>query len=357
MKNKETLQELMHQLKQTSSREDFVINESAILHTNQEEAMVQSNIVIKILIAIGGVLSTLLLLAFLLSTGIYDSELSMLITGIFFMIGSVLLHRSKQQIYIETLGFTTYLAGLSLFIFGLGQYVDTNAEIIALMVIIISILSMIWVQKYIHVFLSVLIINGSLYTLFASKNAYELLHITNAFITIGITYALLNEAKLLTKYRKWAHFHNPIIAGLIVSFLGGLLIISNRNYFAVNPQLIWISSIAILIVLFFVLQKIVQLLNVTSRSKQILTFVLSYLALLPTAFFPAISGAVLILLLSFLVNRKAFFGISVAVLIYSVSQFYYDLKITLLIKSILMMITGALFLILYFFTQKKNNTL
>jgi len=82
-------------------------------------------------------------------------------------------------------------------------------------------------------------------------------------------------------------------------------------------------------------------------------YALSILLLLPTVLSPAISGAILIILLSFLVNYKTSLVIGIAAFIYFVSQYYYDLHFTLLTKSILLFSSGILFLGLYLLTHKK----
>jgi uncharacterized membrane protein len=82
-------------------------------------------------------------------------------------------------------------------------------------------------------------------------------------------------------------------------------------------------------------------------------YALSFVLLLSTAMSPAIAGALLIILLAFMVNHKTGFAVGIISFIYFVSQFYYDLGYTLLLKSILMFSTGVLFMLIYLFTYKK----
>jgi uncharacterized membrane protein len=72
-----------------------------------------------------------------------------------------------------------------------------------------------------------------------------------------------------------------------------------------------------------------------------------------TAMNPAISGSILVILLNFMANYKTGFVIGLLAFVYFVSQYYYDLSFSLLTKSYMMLVTGALFLILYLFVYKK----
>jgi len=47
--------------------------------------------------------------------------------------------------------------------------------------------------------------------------------------------------------------------------------------------------------------------------------------------------------------------LGIITLIYFIVQFYYDLSINLLFKSILMLVSGALFFALYWLVTKKLN--
>jgi len=116
---------------------------------------------------------------------------------------------------------------------------------------------------------------------------------------------------------------------------------------------IWLSSLVIISAIIYLVFILFNVLNITKIQHKILICTLTVLALLPTAFSPAISGAILIMLLSFFVNYKTGFVLSIAAFIYFISQYYYDLSFTLLTKSILLFASGVLFIVLYLFTHKK----
>jgi len=75
-----------------------------------------------------------------------------------------------------------------------------------------------------------------------------------------------------------------------------------------------------------------------------------------TAISPAISGSLLLLLLSFKVNYRTGVALGIMGFIYSIGMFYYDLNITLLQKSLIMFGSGVFFILLYFLIFKKSNS-
>jgi hypothetical protein len=77
------------------------------------------------------------------------------------------------------------------------------------------------------------------------------------------------------------------------------------------------------------------------------------LVTLPLVFLPLLLGSLLTLLLSF--RNRHFIGIGTGVLglVYFTSQYYYDLRWSLLDKSLVLMASGLLLLLGYFLFQRK----
>ena len=74
------------------------------------------------------------------------------------------------------------------------------------------------------------------------------------------------------------------------------------------------------------------------------------------AYTPGISGTLLIILLSYRTNFKPGLAIGIAAFVYFISNFYYNLNINLLNKSLLLIGSGLLFLALYGLILKlKSN--
>ena len=110
---------------------------------------------------------------------------------------------------------------------------------------------------------------------------------------------------------------------------------------------LWISSLVIIGANLFSIYKIMDGLDI-GESKNVLVMALATIIFLPTIFSPFISGAILILILNYHIGHRTGIAIGVIALIYSVSQYYYDLNLTLLQKSGVLVLSGVLFLLAYF---------
>jgi len=103
----------------------------------------------------------------------------------------------------------------------------------------------------------------------------------------------------------------------------------------------------------YLVYSIIKINEIKTVKSKVLIYALSVLILIPTIFSPSISGAIVIVLLSFLVNYKTGLAIGIISIIYFVSQYYYDLNFTLLTKSIILFVSGIIFLVFYLFTTKN----
>ncbi len=112
----------------------------------------------------------------------------------------------------------------------------------------------------------------------------------------------------------------------------------------------------IIAAILYLLYQLLKTLQVSGVRQQAIIYICCVLVLAPALFAPAILGAILIILLGFYVNYRTALLLGTVAFIYFVSQYYYDLNLTLLTKSIILFVSGLLFLILYFFVHKKITT-
>ena len=161
---------------------------------------------------------------------------------------------------------------------------------------------------------------------------------------------------MVTGGKALSKLYNPIKTGLIISFVSGLLFLGKKGIFSISPDYIWLSSIVIIATIVYLVSMLCGLLGIIKVEHKIGINLFTVLLLLTTAFSPAISGAILVILLSFLVNYKTGLVLGIIALVYFISQYYYDLNLTLLTKSILLFSSGVLFIALYLFTRKKLAT-
>jgi len=350
MRNKEDIKELLDYFQNTDENL-LKFDEEAIVSAYQKNNDNQS-LSIKILSVLGGVLASLAFLGFLFIVGLYNSDLGLLVFGGIFIAGAIWINKEYDRIIIDTVSVSSFIIGFILIGFGLGQ-LKVNEDIVSVIFIIIAFSSLSIVQNYILSFVSVLIINGSILTLIISNDTYNLIHFYVSVLALTIVYFFLKEAKIITINKTFSKLYNPIRIGLIFSLLSGLVFLGKIGILPVSTDYIWISSIIIISSIIYLISTLCNLLHITASRHKISIYIFTLLTLLPTALSPAISGAILIILLSFMVNYKTGLAIGIISFIYFISQYYYDLNFNLLTKSILLFLSGILFIGLYLFTHKK----
>lgn len=330
----------------------FECNEKAILDEYQIQGDNKSSLAIKTLSIFGGFLATFAFLGFLLIAGLYDSEIGLLMFGIGFIVSAIWLNNEYDKLIIDTFSISTYIIGFALLAFGLsGMKVDE--DIIAILIGVIALCSLIVTQNFILSFISVLAISGIFLTLIILNDLYDLIHLYIAVCTLLLTYLFLNEAKIISLNKKLSKLYNPIRIGLVISLLFGLITIGKRHLIPISQNYIWLSSIIMILVTMYLVYSIIKINEINAVKNKVLIYTLSTLILASTILSPSISGAIVIIMLSFLVNYKTGLAIGIISIIYFISQYYYDLNFTLLTKSIILFVSGIMFLLFYLFTTKN----
>ncbi len=350
MKSKDDINTVLDYF-QNAEDKPLEFDKEAIIAAYQKDDRNQS-LPIKILSVFGGILASLAFLGFLAISGLYSSDVALLVFGGIFIAGSIWVNKEYDKIIIDTLSVSSFIIGFILLGLGLGELrVDIN--VICIIFIAIALGSLSIAQNYILSFISVLIINGSILTLIIANKGYDVIHIYVSVLAFAMIYVFLEEAKIITTNKALAKLYNPVKTGLVFSFVTGLVFLGKKGVLPISPDYIWVSSIVIISVIVYLISKLFNVFNITETRHKISIYIFTVFVLLPTGLSPAIPGAMLIILLSFLVNYKTGLVLGITSFIYFVSQYYYDLNFTLLTKSILLFSTGVLFIALYLFTYKK----
>ena len=333
----------------------FECDENAIYKEYNTQEENKSSLAIKILSIFGGFLATLTFLSFLAITGLYNSKLGLLIFGIGFIISAIGLNKAYEKFIIDTFSISLYVIGFVLFAFGLSE-ANVDENIIAILISFIALSALIITQNFILSFISVLSINGNFIFLIISNNLYDLIHLYVTINTLILTYLFLNEAKIISTSKRMSQLYNPVRIGLVISLLFGLISIGKRHLIPISQSHIWLSSIVMILVIIYLVYSIIKINEIKTVKSKVMIYILSALILISTILSPSISGAIVVMLLSFLVNYKTGLAIGIISIIYFVSQYYYDLNFTLLTKSIILLVSGVMFLLFYLFTTKKLNS-
>ncbi|WP_431127058.1 DUF4401 domain-containing protein [Flagellimonas flava] len=339
---------------QKKEGEHFQSDESAILEALVRDKSETSSLAIKVLSIFGGFLASLAFLGFLFILGVYESEVGMLVLGVVLISGALILNKMFDRLIIDTFSISIYLIGFALVIISLLN-LEVNEDMVTLLVLITALGSLFVTQTYMLSFLSILGVGGCLLILIISNDQYNLIHLYLAVYALLLVYCFLNEAKFLTSGNKLSKLYAPLRIGLLFSFLIGSIALGKRDLFPIDQSYIWLSSVVSFLAVLYLVKDLIKVVGVVSVNTKILIYVLSVAVLLPAVMAPAISGAILIILLSFKINYKTGLAIGIIALTYFVSQYYYDLNLTLLTKSIILFSSGVVFLLFYLFTLKMTK--
>ena len=338
---------------QAKSSGNFAIDELALEQEYQQIAQ-QPTIGIRILSIIGGFMASILLFIFILISGLERSDIAQVVIGVILITATLMVSKNNKNTLLDTVLVSAYLLGFLLVILGWINF-DFWEQAIHLIIIALAIVSLIVVQSYILSFLATLLIFGSILSYLSVHEHFELIHAYNTLLAALVTFIAFNEAKIIAFNKATSHLYSPIKSALIVVFVAGLFVVGKKDVFPLQTSTIWISSVASVPLIFYTIYRILPTLGINSHNTKTLFLLLSALALLPLLFSPAVAGAILILLTCFYSNSKGGFVLGIITLIYFIVQFYYDLSINLLFKSILMLVSGALFFALYWLVTKKLN--
>ncbi|MBL7769013.1 MAG: DUF4401 domain-containing protein [Flavipsychrobacter sp.] len=312
----------------------------------------QPSLPIKIISIIGGILASCAFVGFLFIAGLYESALAQLIFGIVFIAGAIWLDKQYNNILLDTFSISLFLIGGILIGIGLNEF-GVSETLTYLIFIAIAALSLYMTQNQVLALVAMLSIHASIIAILFSNNQYEFLLVYTPLLAATCYFVYTHSSWFGQQEGKPAQLYPAIRTASTLSFLSALYLLGIRMTTPISPHLFWIASVGIIGTILYQVNELSKEFNAEETGPQMKLLLLVTLLLLPTLFAPAISGAILLVLLGFQFGYKTGFVLGILSGIYFISQYYYDLSFTLLTKSILLLISGALFLVLYFFLHKK----
>lgn len=311
------------------------------------------NLTIQVVSIIGGILTASFFLGFLALAQIIQSEISYLLVGSLLIIATLTISRLVIRPFLDAMNITLYIAGCVLVAFG----IDENIHILFIVLIGISTLTFLLSKGFILPFLSVIAfvisLFGEITYIFSSSYPLQI-----AVVPVMAVFLFTNlfEVKLLALLKNSLAKYMPFHYGLFVSCLA-LMSGLSINYLTQDMNdwtISCILSVFIWVGLLIMLQRIMKVMQVNNPVHQIGIYILCIVICLPTVYAPYLSGSLLLILICFHYGYKAECAASLLLFIYAVSKYYYDLNISLLIKSVTLFIIGIAFIAAwYFFTQKR----
>lgn len=351
-----------------ATKSDFEYNQEHIKKTYQQEKNNDSSLILKILAFLGGNLATSFFITFLFFTGIYSSKAGLIVMGSLFLAMSVLINKIVKHAVIDTFTISVYLAGLTLLLLGFDLLkIDNNT--IAIIAILIALGTLFVVPNYILSFTAILLFCSGVFALIIWNFAhFEFLYV--AINTLILSLLFLKEAHFLASNNRLSALYSPIKTGLLIWILIITVLLNIPDFwlFAIpktqeqtaNGLTIELFSTAILsFISIYSAQYILNIYQLKTKQNLLWFYISIPFILIFNWYLPNVSIAIIITFLSFIVRFKSGIVLGVISIIGFISKYYYDLEISLLNKSIILMLSGAVFIgayvILHVIKLRRKN--
>ncbi len=299
---------------------------------------------IKIITIIGAWFGSLLFLGSLFISKIVQSEESMITSGAIFIItGIILSYTNKKNHLLDSISLSLSILGQILLGFGIGTKADGIKPVCYAGILVQSIIYLV-AQSYTQKFISVMLIPACLLGIIWNSSLFEATHFLIGALSIASVLIWTGEIPLQIRLKKNPYFYVPTAYGLVLGLLLILVISINNKFFSVNISHWYITSLISFVSLTFLLYKsLCQNLGL-GRNTFWLTVIVTAVILSPTAQTPGVITSLMVIVLGFAKSNRTLLTLGILFLAIYLISFYYSLQQTLLIKSIVLMSTGALFL-------------
>ncbi|WP_276498732.1 DUF4401 domain-containing protein [Pontibacter litorisediminis] len=343
MENNETAQldALLQELAQ--EQPGFTFDRDSIVAENTATASLMKRVPIKVLTILGSLLGMATFIGFLLAAGLYNSSIGMLFFGLCSLAGAEALIRTKKDASADSIGVSLYITGYVLLAVGIGQFTENTTAVAVILACVAAIAIGVTVST-ISVFIAVLVLNGSLLGLIFIHKVYFLSHGFTAILALVLTFLSLNEARLIAVSRRFALVLGPVRMGVIFSLAATLALFVHQKFLSTTIAHLWVSSLVLIGCLLLLVYRVLRDVAILSPKTKLVIYTCAVLLLAPFILTPSVPGALLILLASFYIGHKPGFWVGLLALVYFIVLYYYDLNMTLLAKSGVLVASGLLFL-------------
>jgi len=316
------------------------------------------------MLGISAWLTMIFIILFLVSSQLVRSASAALIFGIIMIPLACLMYKKSAHQFQKQFSLAISLTGQTLFYIAItsinffSENTNTKITISATFAIIISIILIKIYEDKIHRFISTIIIIGAMTVIVSRLNIPVLFNVLPLFIGILVVSFSSYEQRLLQLSN--SDMLRPLQYGLLFSLMFILLpatslftkeILQNSHFF--------LSTIGIGLSLLYLEYTIVKKIGYTLFSNvSLFIYSSTIIFIMSTLQAPGITASFLVILLGFSSGDKIIQGTGISFLVWYTSNYYYFMNISLLDKSLSLITTGIILLIIRyiirFCTRNKN---
>jgi len=292
---------------------------------------------VKTMVGVAAWIAAFFLGGFLGMLGIIDTTAQMVGWGIGLTVVAIgLKWWRRQAIFWGQLAFAMVLAGQALLLLGIGD-LSQDGTVMALALIGLEVVLLLLYPDALHRMLSILAIIAALSFLIYDYEMPDLLHLLFFATAAGVVGSWQGEFRLLTS--RGHAYRAPLGYGLVLA-LFGLALLALGSWYGITAW--WISAAALALVLLYLIQQILRDLQEPFWGRVGLWAVGALLLLcIPAYETPGILAAVIVLLVGRWRGNSLLLGLATLFLLFFLGAYYYNLEITLLNKSYILMGVGA----------------
>jgi hypothetical protein len=302
------------------------------------------------MVALSAWIAALLLQGFFYGARLVQSPESMAVVGAVLCASSVVLQRNgKRVLFLASLALALCFTGQAMVIFGLGSRVH-SATTVAFLVMLLNIGFLVVYDDRTMRFLSMLAIIGSAFALILDNHIPYGFPVLTLLLAGGSTAVWLSEPRFASG--SLSTFYRPVGYGLVVGLFGFLMpwvmpVADMRHFFA--PYGSWVVAGGLLLILIYLEYRLLLENALLDHRAAAATLFLGTLVLFsPARRMPGMIAAIIVLLLGFRRGNLILMGFALAFLFLFISAYYYHVGLTLMQKSIALMLTGLVLLGLRF---------
>lgn len=342
-------QQLLNELAavQTAAGRELRIDQEALLAEFRHDEEHEGTLGMKILSILGAFLATLFFLGFVFVAEIYDSSAGLMITGgILLGVGYFLNLGKVRSLVADAFSVSLTVCGYVLLLIGLAEPFDAETGLAVAGALLAGGLLLTHDNRIIT-FLATVAAAGWILFLFFDAGRTLAVHFYVAGCAGLLTAWFALEAPLLKTAPLLIRRYDGLRTGLIFALLIGAYYLSDFRWWLEEDRTPnWYASVALIPLTGWVAWRALGQF-VTEPGQRVIYLAGVLTLLLPTIFAPAICAALLALLLAWQAGYRTGAAVATLALIYFISRYYYDLNLSLLTKSLVLMVSGVLFLIAY----------
>ena len=313
----------------------------------------QPSVGIQLLTIFGGLLSVVTLLGLLALMGVFDERGGQLITGLLLLGGGLLLDRSSHSEFLGSVLVGAVTSGAVLLMLVLFDWRSTDWALVCGLGMAINLLVLLVATDKLLQLLATVGIHAAVLFYGVEWQWGWFLQLYLAGVTVFVTYWTLAESELTTASPYLAKRYGPIRTGSLVVYLmaGCVYTWYRQDYYSLYPtwNAAYIVIVPILLVLTYRTIKDLQ----TDTWPPAAYVAGLFLLLLPLYLAPATTPALFIFVLCTKINYRLGMSLAAAAFIYCLGQYYYDLRLNLFEKAVVMAGAGVAVLLAYAAVRHK----